>query len=75
MYPHHYIDWQGIATVIGAVGGFLTVLVTLGIQIINFRDQRKMRDGDERREAKLDQVHATVTQVANVLSPNTDKIN
>lgn len=38
-----HIDWAGVATVIGAVGAFLTVLAGLAMQIINFRDQRRAR--------------------------------
>lgn len=58
---HGHYDWNGIATLIGAVGGFLTVLVTLAIQIINFRDQRRARLEQEAHKQILCNIQRTLT--------------
>lgn len=50
------IDWGGIATVIGAVGGFLTVVATLVMQIISYRDARREKLAARRREVTLNRV-------------------
>ena len=57
------MDWGGIATLISAVGGFLTVIVGLIFQIINFRDQRKARMEQAVHKEKLDAIAATVQQL------------
>lgn len=51
---------EGLATLIGSVGGFLTVCVTLAIQIINFRDARRIKLEQEIHKAKLDAIISDV---------------
>jgi hypothetical protein len=59
----HSVNWQGIATLIGAVGGFLTVLVTLAIQIINFRDARRIRLEQAAHKDLLCAIHTDVQAI------------
>jgi len=61
------MNWEGIATFLVAIGGFLTVCVNLAITIINFRDNRKGKIAAERREAKLDSVKTHIEKVANAI--------
>lgn len=57
------VDWGGVATLVGAVGGFLTVLVNVFITIMNWRDQREAREEAVRHKEILcsiaDQVGAS----------------
>jgi hypothetical protein len=53
-------DYQGIALVLGATGGLLTVIVGTGLQVAMFiRQGRQLRDGVA-RDAKITQVHDLV---------------
>ncbi len=52
------VDYAGIATLLGALGAFLGVIVSLSIQIINFRDSRA-------RHAQLDEMHKDIQDIKN----------
>lgn len=63
------VDWSGLGMLVGAIGGFLTVLVNLFITIMNWRDQREAREEAMRHKEILcsiaDQVGANTNAGSN----------
>ena len=62
-YP---IDWGGIATLVGAVGGFITVMVNVFITIMNWRDNRRLRLEQETHKQLLCNIATQVGADTNV---------
>lgn len=60
----HGVDWRGLATMLGAVGGFCTVIGTLVMQVISFRDARRARIEQEAHKEKLDAISDKVDTIA-----------
>ena len=54
------IDWNGAAVFLGAFGAFCGSMLTVFMQYMNWRDQRRMRDSDARRERTLNKVAVAV---------------
>lgn len=58
------VDWGGIATAIGAFGGFITVVGTFIMQVISYRDERKARLERAVHNDKLDAITSKVDAIA-----------
>ncbi len=54
------MDWNGAAVFLGAFGAFLGSLVTVYMQYVTWRDNRKGKAAAERRERTLIKVAETV---------------
>lgn len=60
MQQASHIDWIGLATFIAALGGFLTVLGGLGLQIAGFIRSGKQLTLSQSNSIKLETVHKQV---------------
>lgn len=54
------MDYQGLAIFIAAVGGFLTVVVSLVLQVLSFRQQSKIALAGLARDAKIEEMHKSI---------------
>lgn len=52
----HPFDWNGATNFLAGLGVFLPGLATLAMQLIKFRDDRRKRLIDERKERTLNAV-------------------
>lgn len=57
------IDWGGVATLIGAVGGFITVVGTFIMQVISYRDARRAKREQEEHKQTLAAINTKVDAI------------
>lgn len=65
MIPQH-VDWSGIATLIGALGSFAGVMVGIYIQIMNWRDNRRIRLEQDTHKELLCAIKGDTTEIRKV---------
>ena len=55
-----HIDFCGVATLIGAIAGFITVVGSFVMQVINWLDQRRSRKEQEKHKEMLEAISKQV---------------
>lgn len=59
---------EGLATLLLALGGFLTALATVGLQVATFMRQGKQVRASAQRDAKIEELHQAVGAQSAVIS-------